>query len=106
MVGALYMKQVLQAEQEDRILRAILLPILADAAIGRFDVDVPMQDQPRDIAEVLAGVQGLIEVVRQQQQRLLDTQAKLDQSQQELQETRERTSDILAQVLERSLKDS
>jgi hypothetical protein len=91
--------------KQDEVLRDILVPVLAEATIGRFDQDVPMDGQPPDVTEVLVGVQSLIEVVRQQQQRLEEVQLRLQHVQLELQQTRERTSEILTEVLERSLKD-
>ncbi|HSX02658.1 MAG TPA: hypothetical protein VLI05_05100 [Candidatus Saccharimonadia bacterium] len=80
-------------------LRAILLPILTDAAIGRFNANIPYQDKSsREFNEVLMGVQGLIDVIRQQQQII-------EQAEADLADVQERTTEILARVLDRSLPE-
>lgn len=66
----------------------MVLPLLANAAVGQFDRDVPeIGRQPRELNELLMGIQVLLETIREQRR--------------ELEETRERTSDILTEVLER-----
>jgi hypothetical protein len=86
-----------QPNNEDRFeqLRKVLLPILAEAAIGRFDQDVPLQKaEQRELNEILMGVQVLIEVVRQQQGDIAELEEKVH-------ETQDRTTEILARVLDR-----
>ena len=78
--------------EQYRIVRELLMPILADAAVGKFDRDVPLDGgYPREAMELLAGVQVLLEVIREQHADLI--------------ETRDRMSDILSEVLLRSLRD-
>jgi hypothetical protein len=36
--------------KQDEVLRDILVPVLAEATIGRFDQDVPMDGQPPDVS--------------------------------------------------------
>jgi hypothetical protein len=84
--------QSLSPEEQYAHLREVVLPVLAQAAIGRFDVDVPLKTQQSpELMELLSGVQMLLEVIRQQQQELI--------------ETRQRMTDILDEVLERSLDE-
>jgi hypothetical protein len=85
--------------QFDR-LREILLPVLAEAAIGHFDKDVPYEKSGgRELNEVLMGVQMLLEVIRQQQRTMHETE-------EQLLDVRDRTTEILARVLDRSLADT
>jgi|GEM_PF-3371799 len=78
-------------------LREILLPILAEAAIGNFNNDVQHQKTAsRELNEVLLGVQMLLEVIRQQQRTIEMTEA-------QLLDVRDRTTEILARTLDRTL---
>lgn len=61
------MKLESKPTQFDR-LRGILLPILTDASVGCFDNDVPIDaHDDKDLNELLAGVQVMLDVIRQQQ---------------------------------------
>lgn len=78
-------------------LRALLLPVLSEAAIGRFDQDVPLQKaNERELNELLMGVQVLLEVIRQQQGEMMEMQ-------EQLHETQNRTTEILARVIDRQM---
>ena len=78
-------------------LRDILLPILAQASVGRFDLDVPINiSDDRNFNEILAGVQMLLEVIRQQQQEIVV--AKNDAK-----TARRQATDMLSDVLNRSV---
>lgn len=92
------MELVTKDEQFER-LRDILLPILADAAVGRFDQDVPMPvDGSHHFNQMLMGVQILLEVIR-------ELQLELEASQVELADVQGRTTEILARILDRTLPD-
>ncbi len=85
------------SEEQFAELQEILLPILSDAAVGRFHRDVPLQkERTHDFNMVLMGVQILLEVIREQQ-------AELQQSEARLVDVQRRTSEILARVLDRTL---
>ena len=89
------MNPVRNEPQFDR-LRDILLPVLAEAVVGQFDVNVPLQqDASWEFNQILVGVQVLLEVIREQQ---LEIQSAEDRAM----DARRRTTDILARVLESS----
>jgi hypothetical protein len=76
-------------------LKRRLLPILAGAAVGDFDADVPVgRGHDQESGQILAGVQALLEVIRRQQQQINDLEAKLH-------EVQDQTTEILARVLDR-----
>lgn len=76
-------------------LRAVLLPILANAAVGRFDQDVPLSEAyTSDVNELLVGVQLLLEVIREQQAELAVSEARVL-------EVQNQTTEILARMVDR-----
>jgi hypothetical protein len=78
-------------------LQAILLPVLAEASVGVFDRDIPLDPaKERDFNELLAGVQGLLEVIRQQQ-------LEIAAAKNEAQDARRRATEILDDVLKRTI---
>ncbi len=86
-------------DQQFEYLRSVLLPILAEASIGHFDKDVPhRKSDARELTEILMGVQVLLETIRQQQQTIRESEAQLHDIQ-------NRTTEILARVLDRSLPE-
>jgi hypothetical protein len=79
-------------------LRELLLPVLAGAAVGEFEMNlVPSRDASREFNEVLMGVQVLIEVIREQQ-------AQIRQAEVRVADAQRRTTDILSRVLESSAR--
>jgi hypothetical protein len=64
-------------------LRELVLPVMAAASIGDFsrDVEIP-QDVSPELKEILAGVQVLIETIREQSMQLGAAQDRLNDSQQ------------------------
>jgi hypothetical protein len=78
-------------------LQKLLLPVLAEASIGNFKTDLVAQPQEsREFNELLMGVQALLEVIRQQQ-------ARLGAQDEQMHDLQNRTTEILARVLDRSL---
>jgi hypothetical protein len=76
----------------------VLLPILAKAAVGDFGTDVPQSKHgSREFNELLAGIQVLLDTIRQQQQVIEQSNAKLHNIQ-------DQTTEILARVLDSSLR--
>jgi|GEM_PF-3999131 hypothetical protein len=47
-----------------------LVPVLAHAAVGDYLVDVPLEDVDDDLGEVFAGVQFMLEAIREQMRRI------------------------------------
>lgn len=91
------MKQDSQPTQLDH-LKNILLPILAEASVGHFDLNVPINPKnDRDLNELLAGVQILLDVIRQQQEEISATKKLAF-------ETQRRATNILATVLDTTIK--
>lgn len=82
-------------EQFER-LRDIILPVLAEAAIGHFDHDVPLSPEgSHEFNKMLMGVQIMLEVIRQQQR-------ELEQAETTVADVQYQTSEILARMLDRS----
>lgn len=81
-------------------LRDIILPILAEAAIGHFDRDVVLPvNGSHEFNKLLMGVQILVEVIRQQQRELQEAEAVVA-------DVQHQTSEILARMLDRSQPES
>jgi hypothetical protein len=82
--------------QQYNRLKQLLLPVLAEATIGNFKATIPHQkDQSAEFNEILMGVQSLLEVVSQQQQRITELES-------QIQDVQSGTTEILARVLDRN----
>jgi hypothetical protein len=87
---------VMTHNEEFEQLREILLPILADAAVGRFEQSVPVPvDGSHYINELLVGIQILLDVIREQQVELADRERQIADMQGQ-------TTEILARILDRT----
>ena len=81
-----------------RRLREVLLPVLAKAAVGDFSNDVELvQDVAPQTRELLAGVQVLIETIREKE-------AELRLAEDKLAEAQIQTVDMLDKILSKSLR--
>lgn len=81
---------------EFSIIHNALVPVLAQAAIGQFDQDVEVDaDNPERVNEVLAGVQVLLEVVREKI-------AELERANARLKEARDRSVNLMDEILRQS----
>lgn len=79
------------------IIHNALVPVLAQAAIGQFDQDVAIdRENPERVNEVLAGVQVLLEVVREKMEELERANARLK-------EARDRSVSLMDEILRQSL---
>jgi hypothetical protein len=47
-----------------------LVPVLAHSAVGDYSVDVPLEDVDDDLGEIFAGVQFMLEAIREQMRRI------------------------------------
>jgi len=85
------------SSDEFSIIHNALVPILAQAAIGQFDQDVAIdRDNSARVNEVLAGVQVLLEVVREKMRELELANARLK-------EARDRSVHLMDEILRQSL---
>ena len=81
---------------EFRIVHDALMPVLTQAAIGQFDKDIEIdRENTERVNEVLAGVQVLVEVVREKLDELERANAKLK-------EARDRSVNLLDEILRQS----
>ena len=86
-----------QKDTQFELLKDTLLPILAEASVGNFDLEVPLPPQAdRNTNEILAGVGMLLDIIRQQQ-------SSLDTSKRELVDSHQRTVKILSSVLDTTI---
>ena len=53
-----------------------LVPVLAHSAVGDYSVDVPLKDVDDELGEVFAGVQFMLEAIREQMKRIQELEAK------------------------------
>jgi hypothetical protein len=85
------------SDREYDELKRVLLPVLADVAVGKYAHDVPiLRDASHELNRILVGVQILLEVVREQHVALARSEA-------ETADVQRRTTEILARVLDRTL---
>jgi predicted thioredoxin/glutaredoxin len=79
-------------------LKDILLPILAEASVGRFDLEVPIDPSgDREFNELLAGFQMLLDVITQ-----LQTQVKAEKK--KANDSQRNTANILSNILDTTMK--
>ncbi|MDB5179328.1 MAG: hypothetical protein JWN01_1271 [Patescibacteria group bacterium] len=84
-------------KDELTLVHDALIPVLARAAIGSFDSDVEINPVHSErVNELLMGVQVLLEVIR-------ETTAELASANSRLRGSRDRSVNLLDEVLKRSL---
>jgi len=54
-----------------------LVPVLAHSAVGDYSVDVPLEDVDDDLGEIFAGVQFMLEAIREQMARIKELESKV-----------------------------
>ena len=79
-------------------LRAAILPAIAEISIGNFDVQLELPDgESAEFREVVAGVQVLLETIREKA-------ARADMAREELARTQAHTAEMLDKILRGSLR--